>query len=307
MKRNGVRPGGLVASACPGASPVRRRPSGTPPNLGTSAPARFSTLDVLRRAVLLPLLVAAGGCVEGTATVRVARNGSGTIDVRAVAPADAATRIQATSFLLTTLGAGGTDLLKLFTPTDASTLVDRASLEQFARELGPQVRLVAAERVVLKGRNGFAARYAFPDIRGVRWTLPAASGRGGDGGGLAFDFVAGATPVLKLVPWGASARSGAPDAARPSKILDTAMTTLFEGFRVSAVLQVEGEVLRSNAAHRDGRGATLLALDAAAMKGPDLWTLLGLRTMADAAALHRRAPAGVRMQDPAQPLVIVFR
>jgi len=269
------------------------------------------TLEILRRrmaAALAPLLALAGaGCVDGTAVVQVARNGGGTIDLRAVAPADAATRIQATSLLLTTMGAGGTDLLKLFTPTDATTLVDRRTLERFAKELGPQVRLVSAERISAKGRNGFAARYAFPDVRGVRWTIPAADGRTGDGGGLAFDFVPGATPVLKLIPRGAGARAGAPAGARSSILLDATMATLFEGFRMSAVLRVDGEVLRSNAAHRNGAAATLLSLDAAAMKGPDLWSLLGLRTMADAAALRRRSPAGVRMQDPAQPMVIVFR
>ncbi len=268
------------------------------------------TLEILRRltaVAVAPLLFAAGGCVDGTAVVRVARNGSGTIDLRAVAPADASARIRATSVLLTAMGAGGTDLLKLFTPTDASTLVDRSTLETFARQLGPQVRLVSAERVVAKGRHGFAARYAFPDVRSVRWTVPAPGGGAGNGGGVAFDFVPGATPVLKMIPLGAGARAGAAAAARSSILLDATMATLFEGFRMSALLRVDGEVLRSNAAHRDGATATLLSLDAAAMKGPDQWALLGLRTMADAVALHRRAPSGVRMQDPTQPLVVVFR
>jgi hypothetical protein len=268
-------------------------------------------LDVLwiRLAAVLPLLaLAAAGCVDGSATLQVARDGSGTIDLRAVAPADAAGRIQATSLLLTTMGVGGADLLKLFTPTDASTLVDRKALEQLARELGPQVRLVSVERLAGKSRSGFAARYVFPDIRGVRWTIPAAYAGHRNGGGVGFDFVPGSTPLLKLIPWGATPRPAAgAGLARPSRLLDAAMATLFEGFRVAAVLRVDGTVVRSNAAFREGPSATLLAMNSAAMKGADLWSLLGLRTMADAAALHRRAPAGVKMQDPTQPMMIVFR
>lgn len=267
-------------------------------------------LEILRRlmaVVVAPLLLAAAGCVDGTATLRVARDGSGTIDLRAVAPADAAARIQGASLLMTAMGAGGTDLLKLFTPTDASTLVDRKSLEQFARELGPQVRLVSVERIAARGASGFTARYAFPDIRGVRWTIPPAGGGKGNGGGLTFDFVKGQSPLLKVMPSGAGRAAPAVAPAKPSMLLDSAMATLFEGFRMSAVLRVEGEVLRSNAAVRDRAAVTLLSLNAAAMQGRDLWALLGLRTMSDAAALYRRAPAGVKMQDPTQPMMIVFR
>lgn len=256
------------------------------------------------------LALAAAGCVDGTATLRVARDGSGTLDLRAVAAADATARIRTAGFLLDTMGAGGSELLKAFAPSDDATLVDRRALEQFARELGPGVRLVSVDRISGKNRTGFSAHYVFPDIRGVRWRIPGADGKPGSGGGLGFDFVAGDSALLKAIPAEPSPRAPPVQTAAKlpsSTLLDTAMAALFEGFRLSAVLRVEGDIVRSNAAHREGSDVTLLSLSAASMKGPDLWALLGMRSMTDALAMHRRAPPGVKMQDPSQPLVIVFR
>lgn len=272
------------------------------------------TLEIRRTrfglAWMLPLLLTAAGCVDGTAVLTVARDGGGTLDVRAVSPADATARIRTAGFLLDTMGVGGAELLKSFAPSDAATLVDRRALEQFARELGPGVRLVSVDRIVGKDKAGFAARYAFPDIRAVRWRIASADGTPGNGGGLGFDFVKGGSALLKVIPAESSPRAPlAKTTAEPSssKLFDAAMAALFEGFRLSAVLRVEGEIVRSNAAHREGSDVTLLSLSAAAMKGPDLWALLGIRSMTDAVAMHRRAPSGVRMQDPSQPLVVVFR
>jgi hypothetical protein len=256
------------------------------------------------------LVLAAAGCVDGTATLRVARDGSGTLDLRAVAAADATARIRTAGFLLDTMGVGGSELLKAFAPSDAATLVDRRALEQFARELGPGVRLVSVDRISGKNRTGFSARFDFPDIRGVRWRIPAVDGKSGSGGGLGFDFVAGDSALLKAIPAEPSPRAPPVQTAAKlpsSALLDTAMAALFEGFRLSAVLRVEGDIVRSNAAHREGSDVTLLSLSAASMKGPDLWALLGMRSMKDALAMHRRAPPGVKMQDPSQPLVIVYR
>jgi len=263
-----------------------------------------------RLAAALLLALAATGCVDGTANLRVARDGSGTLDVRAVSPADATARIRTAGFPLDAMGIGGAELLKSFAPSDAATLVDRRALEQFARELGPGVRLVSVERVADKNKIGFAARYAIPDIREVRWRIAAVDGKPGSGGGLGFDFVAGDAALLKVIPAEPSSRAPVVQtAAKPpsSRLLDAAMAALFEGFRLSAVLRVDGEIVRSNAAHREGADVTLMSLSAAAMKGPDLWALLGMRSVTDAAEMHRRTPPGVKMQDPSQPLVVVFR
>ncbi len=207
-----------------------------------------------------------GGCVDVDTLIQVRTDGSGTVtrtvmvSERLVAPLRALTE-----------GLGGDD-----GPRQSLVMPDESALADRAEAMGPGVRVLDVEERRGDEAEGYVARYAFDDVRGLRINqnpgdlTPAAGAVAGRLGGaehITFDFSPGPPAELTVrfperdgtavEPRPPGDRSDAPGA----DALRAQLGSLFKGLRVAMAVQVEGIVLETDATHRDGPRVTLMAID----------------------------------------------
>jgi hypothetical protein len=270
-------------------------------------------------------LIFAAGCYEGEAEILVKMDGSGTCKIRMLISKQAQQDIANALEVLAPSGllppGPVTDMMKQAGKKNPSQwlaeLTTPQKLAGYGRELGAGVKLESA-RKISRGRDeeGFEALYSFPDVRGLSLAVeePAAGARGrapAGGATIKFDFVPGEMALLKVLP-PASARSavggasaGAAGAANP---LDHLVQQLIGSVKLRAVLGVEGRILRTNAAWRDGDSRVVIAdVQTPNMRGTDIPQLLSMKTYNDLIRLQRARLPGVKIADPAQVLVIQFK
>ncbi len=219
----------------------------------------------------LHLLVLAG-CFDVETVVRVRPDGSGQVEERMLMGGELiamAKQMQAMS---------GDE-------AKTDSLFKREELEQRAAAMGPGVSLVSVEPLVDEKREGYVAVYAFPDINQLTLNqnpgdkAPSGAGMQADGAGkekepLTFAFKPGPTPELIIRSPGAGANKGESDAPPKSasktgspqdeaaaQMAMAMMKEMFKELRITMAVEVEGEILDTNASFRDGSRVTLMEMD----------------------------------------------
>ncbi len=214
--------------------------------------------------VLLPSLLA--GCLQFETIVRVKPDGSGTITER---------------FLM------GKDIIAMFAEMapegEAFEVLDEAQLREDAAGYGEQVRFVSAEPLETDFGQGYVARYSFADINQLELDTDAGK-KIPDSPGVTSEAeesepeivrfaLDGANPTELLVNWPVEqGESGAdqdqseatPTEAPPAEAPDPAelemMKEFMGGMRMAMHIEVEGEIIETNATYRDGARITLLEI-----------------------------------------------
>ncbi len=225
-----------------------------------------SSLRLIRRIAsalcVLPLLA---GCFVYDTTVRLAPDGSGTVEQDFVLTGPLAEMVRAAA------ADEDDDEMELCTASD----------------LGEGVRLVSAVPTVTEDRVGCRQVYAFADVNTLRLMLDP-SGRLPDGldsereGGMetpdepiSFTFQPGspATLVVRMPEqeFGSGdddddgpdegAAKETPESAAGRAMMMAMMREMLRGSRFSVQLVVEGEIVESDAAYREGNRVTLAELD----------------------------------------------
>ena len=210
--------------------------------------------------VVLVVLVTAG-CFEGTRTIRVKADGSGTI--------------------VDTLVLG--DQMNAMMGMDAANqdaeakAKEKAKGEAAALAMGPGVTLVSDER----SASGIKTTFAFKDVSTLKVGVsPGPEGDEGPGQKkeqpLTFRLARqGAKSVLTVVqpkPPAAPAEAGtppaeagaggeAPDLGEMGQAMWTMMKPMMKGLRLKTVLEVDGPVAKTNSPFAQGSAITLLELD----------------------------------------------
>jgi hypothetical protein len=162
------------------------------------------------------------------------------------------------------------------------SLLDKEKLAKEAEAMGPGVTLIDAEPLATETGEGYRARFAFADINQLRLNQnpgERAPNEGGAAGGppagdkeepLAFVFQGGDQPLLTIRPPRGEEPAGAASAAEPeAEAEDPAdaqaammmMAQMFDGLRVAIYIEVEGEIVETNASYRDGSRVTLMEMD----------------------------------------------
>jgi hypothetical protein len=217
----------------------------------------------IKAGLLFLCALALMGCLETVTLVRVAKDGSGVIEQSVII---------SSSFKELMLSFGGSE--------DDFNLLDEAELEAKAASFGPGVRYVSAEALETESGAGYKAVYAFDDITAVRINqnpgenLPTPdSGQQAEepqGEFLGFGFQPGSTAWLTvrrpdMEPLdGDSPESGeaAEDAGSgSSEEIPDMIKDLYRDMRIEIALEVEGEIVETNATHAEGSRITYLALD----------------------------------------------
>ena len=238
--------------------------------------------------VLLVLLVAAlgTGCLRISHTVNLKPDGSGTI-TRTLAVATA--HAQQVSTMM-----GGS-----FVPPEAK-------LRQEAASMGPGVRFVSSTPYKAAGYEGLTATYAFDDVSKLTMNveqamrggvnMPGTDGKPDPAADVKASFTRGATSVLtmqmpKLPVPDAAQRQQAEQAAQQAATnpqVEAMMKQLLSGLRVEVALNLQGQLVKTNAPYVEGTKIVLLRLDGDELiksgkgaqqimqlsKGADLRTLL---------------------------------
>jgi hypothetical protein len=161
-------------------------------------------------------------------------------------------------------------------------IFDEAKLKEGAKEMGEGVTYVEGSKVVVGGYEGYKAIYAFKDINKVRINQnPGEKVPGGPQQGnadakgakeyLTFTFTKGkpAELIIKSPAKGFDKKSGdssegvkpSQDNANASEEMLSQMKGLFQGMKFALAVVVDGDILETNATHREGSKITLLELD----------------------------------------------
>jgi hypothetical protein len=216
----------------------------------------------IKTGLLLMCALALMGCLETVTLVHVNKDGSGTIEQSVVI---------SNSFKELMLGFGGSE--------EDFDLLDKEELESKAASFGSGVRFVSAEALETESGSGYKAVYAFDDITAVRVNqnpgdnLPTPdSGQEGEepeGEFLSFAFRPGRPgktawltvrrPELELED---SQEEGEPEAsAGSSEEIPDMLKDLYRDMRIEIALEVEGDIVETNATYAEGSRVTYMALD----------------------------------------------
>lgn len=220
---------------------------------------------------LVPLALASlltTGCISSTTIIKVQPDGSGTIEQTMMA------NLQAMKTMLSGLDPQGT--------SSAPGIASEADLKRAAERMGKGVRVVSTEPVKVGGFEGARAVFAFDDIRELRVDqdpggaseMMPSSGPTADPVTFGLTRRADGTSVLTVTmadpPETPATEAGEAGGMMPSNALaDPQMLAMikgmFEGFRVSIEVEVDGEILETNADHVAGSRVTLLEIDLGAL------------------------------------------
>jgi len=215
----------------------------------------------MKRIACAGVVVAAllgAGCIQSSTLIKVKADGSGTIEQEMLVGSDALNMMAAM---------GGAD-------ERPAEMFDEASLQQTAEKLGEGVRLVSSEPVERNGMKGARAVFAFDDVNSLTISeTPAIPGAGGDEASATQpDFALklerrGSSRVLTIsTPEPKAGEGEVPDEmpdtpeAMPPEAMGM-MKMMFQNLKVSVAVEVDGEIVRTNADHRDGSRVTIVEVD----------------------------------------------
>ena len=228
----------------------------------------------LRALAAVAALTTLTGCIELETVVRVSPDGSGTVSERMILSSAVVEQMKAMSAELAAMQGISTDKA-----LEGFDVVDRGRLEKRAAAMGDGVTLEKIEPLAADWGKGYAARYRFTDINGLRIdqnpssavpTGPALEPVSHEV--LAFRFVPGSKAALTVTmpdPEPPGSALGIEDDTEgegfpPGEAAEEAeeqMREMFRDLHVAVVLEVDGEIVATNATHREGSRITLMELD----------------------------------------------
>ena len=206
--------------------------------------------------ILLPLMallaLIAPGCLQSEATLRVNRDGSGTMEMNLLVNEEMAAMMSA--------GAAVEE-------GEEPRIMSDVELIARGAQLGEDVRFVSSEKIVKPGYEGVRALYEFDDIRKIRMQMsPGDPGQAAAGEPITFDFAPARDGVSRLsihIPSDSTQQAQSTESSAPKPTAEEIeqMRSIFGGLRISAKLVTEGEIVETNSPYREGSTVTLLEMD----------------------------------------------
>ncbi len=228
-------------------------------------------MKALRIVTGILLLFLLTGCFDVATVVRVRSDGSGVVEERMLMSGEL---VNMTKQMQAMGGEQG----------EQPSLYKREELEQRAASMGPGVSLVSVEPLVDGQREGYKAVYAFADINKVTINQnpsdKAPSGPGMDEDAekknepVTFSFKRGRTPELTIHFSGVkpgqgdkqskadgAQKTGAPEDEAAAQMAMAMMKEMFKELRITLAVEVEGQIVETNATFQEGSRVTLMELD----------------------------------------------
>ncbi len=236
------------------------------------------TRDMLRVAVLIVAVCVFSGCIQDNMSINVKPDGSGTIEETVLVGNGFLEMMQGMS---KSMGEEGKDSPAAGDVKKDQTIVTEMmeKAKNNAEDFGEGVRFVSAKPAKTQTASGYTAVYSFDDINGVmldqnpgKKTPSKDRNKGDDSKGasendmIKFVFTKGSPAKLAvhMPPPRPAARDEntkdkQPAADDPNAI--EMIKTIFKEMRMSIVLTMEGDIVKSNATYRSGRTVTLIDMD----------------------------------------------
>ena len=220
---------------------------------------------------LLPALLLTG-CLQFDAVVKVKPDGSGTVEEKVMMGGAMVSQMKAMTQAFGGDKAGG---------AKSPDLYDEAKAKAQAAKMGEGVTFVSGKKLTTPdGSEGFTATYAFADINKLKLsTSPGDLAPGGAGGGMSFKGKGGEAPVVFQFTKGKTAEllvkppqpkpdastKAKKDAPSPEDAMQEAMLPMMQqmlkDMHMTVVIEVQGNIVETNAQWRDASRITLMDLD----------------------------------------------
>lgn len=233
--------------------------------------------QAIRFAEITLVLICLAGCIQVSTVIKLKPDGSGTIEETLLISKAAMQQIEEASKEMTAqMGGqpGGGQVSGGF------EILDENKLRESAGEMGQGVTYVSSKKITTKDAEGYLATFAFSDINKVRLDTspsgktPSPTGMGAEGAKEAavatFHFDQGPPAVLEVM----LPKELTSDNLQPPELPDTLpadnaqmatmaneMKEMFKDMKVNIALEVEGNIIRTNATHREGSKITLMEVD----------------------------------------------
>lgn len=280
-------------------------------------------------------MVALSGCMESATVLQVNKDGSGTILVREFLSPETLSMMGGFGSMLDEMAeASGGESEDVDGLGDLPVIM-RGMVVERAKEYGDSVRLTAVREVTNdRDWQGYMARFEFDDVNAVR--LKSASADDGDAETeYRLAFTPGATAELRLIPgkpadvvaadfmpeFGMDDMEVEGDMDVPMDMsgmmegMDDAMSAMFgnmfKGMRMSVYVDVEGDIVETDAMHRSESRPNRVALVDMdfdkLMSHPEALNRLMSNDPASVFKLQEEGAPGLLMEDPDKPVTIRFR
>jgi hypothetical protein len=225
-------------------------------------------------------LVCLAACIEVSTVVKVKPDGSGTVEETLIINKASAQRVQAMMKQMGGQMEGIPPSGEVF--GGDFNLLDKVRFRESAANMGEGVTYVSGEKITTDEGEGYRAIYAFSDVNDLRLnTNPSDKAPSGLGGAarvsgdkeafVTFSFVKGPPAILTVImPEKMTAESLQPpkvmeklkaDDPRAAMLADK-MNEVFQGMKVGISLELQGDIVRTNATHSEGSSRiTLMEVD----------------------------------------------
>ena len=205
-------------------------------------------------------------CLDVDMKIKVKPDGSGTIEEHVLLSNDVV------------------DMLSSFGEVDSEgnketfEIYNEEELRSKAIEIGEGAKFIGGEKISADGKQGYRAVYEFPDITKIRVNqspdskLPEGTVDDGEsdenGEFITFNFSKGNPAILKINLPGMEepeAKGGDEEQIESDSLNSGGMEEMFiemmKDFRMNMEVEIEGDIVETNAAFRDGSKITLLLMD----------------------------------------------
>jgi hypothetical protein len=294
----------------------------------------------MKRSALLTLcavtlLLTASGCLQSSTLLKVNKDGSGTITVLEYYSPQITAMFESMSSMAVGMAEqmGGEVDAEETGPTDMFSDM----IKQKTTGFGPDVKLVKEERRTnKKGWKGYRLTYAFDDINTVNLNLgssdmggPGMEAQSDDSPAFTFAFEPGETATLKIVPKETSATAEpakepgveGEDAAmmQGSEEMDAMsaqmatqmMAPMMKGMRMSFFLQVDGEIVDTNAKYpAENRNDTIVIMDLPmdrVLENPEAMALITAEDPKVQSKLATLDIPGIKVEEQDKALSVSFK
>lgn len=218
-------------------------------------------------AVLVGITFLFVGCIDYSSTVKLNSDGGGTIEETVLV--SGAFLQMMNSFAQSFGDSSETE--------NSFDIFDEDELEQQALDIGEGVKYVSGEKIKVDGREGYKAIYSFEDVSKLKLSDNPEEKMPGDemmddgeaeGNFITFNFTKGNPATLEVffpeekVEEGTEVETGDEYEEETSdEMMDEQMKMIMKDFRFSMNLEVNGDIVETNATNVDGNVITFFKMD----------------------------------------------
>lgn len=219
----------------------------------------------------LSTILSFSGCIETETVINLKKDGSGTLTETVLVSSAVTEMIEG---MASSFGADTTQEKK-----EEFNLLDEDKLKEDAKKMGEGVKFVSAEKMKIEKAAGYKAVFSFSDINKLQINqnpgenLPSKPGENktAEPEYISFEFNKGKVSTLKIkrpepkdketsIKKDIPEKTGADSAKADDQAIE-AMKNMFEGMRIAVLLEIEGEITKTNATHVDGKRITIMEMD----------------------------------------------